>query len=85
MVAGLKSSPWVIALGPNVLARLIALISKDGLDHAVDTWCWQALYLLQGQLSPGQLDQILKHPVAQRVSHTHLNLCIQHAQSYCTA
>jgi len=66
--AGAKSSPWLSAVSPTLPSQLIGLLSKDGSDHAVDTWCWQALYLLQAQLSASQMDQILQHPAAQRVS-----------------
>ncbi len=66
--AGAKSSPWLSAVSPTLPSQLIGLLSKDGADHAVDTWCWQALYLLQAQLSASQMDQILQHPAAQRVS-----------------
>ena len=65
--AGARVSPWFGALGPGLPSQLIALLSKDGSDNAVDTWCWQALYLLQSQLSSSQLEQILQHPTAQRV------------------
>ena len=66
--AGAKSSPWLSAVSPTLPSHLIGLLSKDGADHAVDTWCWQALYLLQAQLSASQMDQILQHPAAHRVS-----------------
>ncbi len=66
--AGARSSPWLSAISPTLPSQLIGLLSKDGADHAVDTWCWQALYLLQAQLSASQMDQILQHPAAQRVS-----------------
>ncbi len=66
--AGAKSSPWLSAFSSTLPSQLIGLLSKDGADHAVDTWCWQALYLLQAKLSASQMDQILQHPAAQRVS-----------------
>ena len=66
--AGAKPSPWLTAVSPTLPSHLIGLLSKDGADHAVDTWCWQALYLLQAQLSASHMDQILQHQAAQRVS-----------------
>ncbi|DBA88872.1 TPA: hypothetical protein ACH3X2_000117 [Trebouxia sp. C0005] len=65
-----KSSPWLSALSPTLPSQLIGLLSKDGTDHAVDTWCWQALYLLQAQLSASQIEQILQHPAAHRIPPT---------------
>lgn len=75
MPADARASPWLTALGPSLSSRLIALLSKDGSDMSVDTWCWQALYLLQAQLSPSQQDQILQHPTAQHASHCNPCLC----------
>ncbi|KAL0028131.1 hypothetical protein WJX77_009068 [Trebouxia sp. C0004] len=65
-----KASPWLSAVSPTLPSQLVGLLSKDGSDHAVDTWCWQALYLLQAQLSASQIDQILQHPAAQRIPPT---------------
>ncbi|KAL3146495.1 hypothetical protein ABBQ32_000749 [Trebouxia sp. C0010 RCD-2024] len=65
-----RASPWLTALGPSLPSRLIALLSKDSTDISTDTWCWQALYLVQAQLSPSQQDQILQHPTAQRIPPT---------------
>lgn len=77
-----RASPWLTALGPSLPSRLIALLSKDSTDISTDTWCWQALYLVQAQLSPSQQDQILQHPTAQRVSpplvSQHPDLCFVH-------
>ena len=89
--AGAKSSPWLSAVSPTLPSHLIGLLSKDGADHAVDTWCWQALYLLQAQLSASQMDQILQHPAAQRVSITPVlqrsrsQLCFLVGQQGCRA
>lgn len=68
--SGAKSSPWLSAVSPTLPSHLIGLLSKDGADHAVDTWCWQALYLLQAQLSASQMDHILQHPAAHRITPT---------------
>ena len=73
--AAAKSSPWLSALSPTLPSQLIGLLSKDGTDHAVDTWCWQALYLLQAQLSASQIEQILQHPAAHRVSIMPVLMC----------
>ena len=65
---GAEVSPWARALSPALPSQLIGLLSKDGSDKAVDTWCWQALYLLQAHLSPSHIHQILQHPTAHKVS-----------------
>lgn len=67
-----RASPWLTALGPSLPSRLIALLSKDGTDISTDTWCWQALYLVQAQLTLTQQAHILQHPTAQRVSPSDL-------------
>ena len=65
---GAQVSPWLKALSPALPTQLIGLLSKDGSDKAVDTWCWQGLYLLQAHLTPSHLNQILQHPTAHQVS-----------------
>ena len=67
MRADAPCSPWLVALGPNLPSRLIALLSTDGTDTATDTWCWQALYLLQPHLTLSQQEQLIQHPAVQRV------------------
>ena len=68
MHAEAKQSPWAEALGPNLAPRLLGLLSRDGTDKAMDTWCWQALHLLQEHLTTAQQQHILHHPVAYQVS-----------------
>lgn len=59
---GARQSPWVVPLGSNLTTVILSLLSKSRQDFAMDTWCWQALYLLQAQLSASQISQILQHP-----------------------
>ena len=63
------------ALGPSLPSRLIALLSKECTDLAVDTCFWESLYLLQEQLSSSLQHQILQHPTAQRVGLPPPHIC----------
>lgn len=59
MAAAVSVSPWFTRFGANLPAKLLQLASRRNGDKSITAWCWQALYLLQPELTDSQRQQIL--------------------------